>query len=160
MRRVLLALVVTIVAVVLLASYRTHPPRRANPQAAVPPPELHAATTTAPRSSPAPRQPTRPKPAPSAPGARTARGPVISTPFSVIQVEATLTRGKLTGVRTVSLTGDGPHTDALNARAEPILRREALRAGSADIDVVSGATYTSESWIDSLQAAILEARDE
>jgi uncharacterized protein with FMN-binding domain len=82
----------------------------------------------------------------------------MSTPFSLIQVEATLTRGRLTGVRTVYLTGDGRHTQAINARAEPILRREALRAGSADIDVVSGATYTSRSWIDSLKAAIKDAR--
>jgi uncharacterized protein with FMN-binding domain len=66
--------------------------------------------------------------------------------------------GRLIGVRTVSLTGDGPHTQALNARAEPILRREALRAGSADIDTVSGATYTSESWIESLRAAMRVAR--
>ena len=45
-------------------------------------------------------------------------------------------------MKTVSLSGDGPHTKALNARAEPILRAEALKAGSADIDVVSGATST------------------
>ena len=61
-------------------------------------------------------------------------------------------------METVALSGDGPHTNALNAHAEPILREEALRAGSADIDVVSGATYTSESWIESLQAAIDKAR--
>ena len=84
----------------------------------------------------------------------------ITTPFSVIQVRATLTRGRLTGVETVELTGDGPHTDALNARAEPILRAEALKAGSADIDVVTGATYTSESWRESLQAAIDAAREQ
>jgi len=137
MRRAALALVVTVVAVAALASYRTHPPRQPPPR----PPALHARPTATP-----------------APGTRTARGPVISTPFSVIQVEATLRRGRLVAVRTVSLTGDGPHTQALNARAEPILRREALRAGSARIDVVSGATYTSESWIESLRAAIRAAR--
>jgi uncharacterized protein with FMN-binding domain len=138
MRRALLAVVVTVVAVVALASYDTHPPRRPPPR----PPALHASPTAT----------------PTPPGTRTARGPVITTPFSVIQVEATVRRGRLVGVRTVSLTGDGPHTNALNARAEPILRREALKAGSAKVDVVSGATYTSESWIESLRAAIREAR--
>jgi uncharacterized protein with FMN-binding domain len=138
MRRAVLAVVVTAVAVVLLASYRTHPPRQAPPR----PPALHAR----PAAPPTPR------------GARTGRGPVITTPFSVIQVEATVRRGRLIGVRTVALTGDGPHTQALNARAEPILRREALRAGSAKIDVVSGATFTSESWIQSLRAAMRAAR--
>jgi uncharacterized protein with FMN-binding domain len=138
MRRAVVALLLTAVAVVALASYRTHPPRRPPPQ----PPAVHA----------------RPTGTPAPPGSRTGRGPVITTPFSVIQVEATVLRNRLIGVRTVALTGDGPHTQALNARAEPILRREALRAGSAKIDVVSGATYTSESWIESLRAAIRAAR--
>ena len=85
-------------------------------------------------------------------------GPLLTTPFSSIQVRAELTRGRLTGVQTLSLTGADAHTQAINARAEPILREEALLAGSADIDVVSGATYTSESWIESLRAAIRAAR--
>ena len=142
MRRAVAALVVTAAAVVLLARYETHPPRTVNPNSALRP---SATAAPAPRSTPRP-------------GEKTATGPAITTPFSVIQVRATLTRGRLTGVETVALTGDGPHTDALNARAEPILRAEALRAGSAEIDVVTGATYTSESWRDSLQAAIDAAR--
>jgi uncharacterized protein with FMN-binding domain len=143
MRRAIVALVVTAAAVVWLASYRTHPPSKVNPQAALAnrPPIRATATAT-----------------PLPPGTRVGRGPLLTTPFSVIQVEATLTRGKLTAVRTVELTGSDTHTQALNARAEPILRREALRAGSADIDVVSGATYTSESWKESLQKAIEDAR--
>ena len=71
---------------------------------------------------------------------------------------AEVTRGRLTGVKTLALTGADEHTLAINRRAEPLLREEALRAGDADIDVVSGATYTSESWIESLQAAIRAAR--
>jgi uncharacterized protein with FMN-binding domain len=140
MRRAVVALVVTAVAVVALASYRTHPPRRPPPQ----PPAVHARPTATPTPPP--------------PGSRTALGPAISTPFTVVQVEATVRRGRLIGVRTVVLTGEGPHTHAINSRAEPILRREALRAGSAKIDVVSGATGTSESWIESLRAAIRAAR--
>jgi uncharacterized protein with FMN-binding domain len=142
-RRAALALVVTVVAVVLLAGYDTHPPRTVNPQAALPPPARHAPAR-------------RPEPLPR--GARVGRGPLLSTPFSTIQVEAVVLHGRLIRVRTVYLTGDGPHTQALNARAEPILRREALKAGSADIDVVSGATYTSQSWRGSLKAAIEQAR--
>jgi uncharacterized protein with FMN-binding domain len=61
-------------------------------------------------------------------------------------------------VETVELTGENARTEAINARAEPILREEALRAGSADIDVVTGATYTSRSYRKSLQAAIDKAR--
>jgi uncharacterized protein with FMN-binding domain len=89
---------------------------------------------------------------------RTATGQTVTTPFSVISVRVTLTGRELTRVETVELSGDGARTKAINARAEPILREEALKAGSAKIDVVSGATYTSESYIDSLQSAIDRAR--
>jgi uncharacterized protein with FMN-binding domain len=136
MRRALASVIVTVAAVVWLASYRTHPPRTVDRAA-------HGAPGPAARPNP---------------HVRTVTGPAATTPFSVIQVAVTLTDGRLTGVKTVELTGDGPHTQALNARAEPILRREALRAHSAHIDIVSGATYTSRSWKLSLQAAIDKAR--
>jgi uncharacterized protein with FMN-binding domain len=146
MPRALAALAVTVVAVVLLARYETEPPRTVNPNAALKLPR--AIATRAPR----------PAATPTPPGTRSALGPAMTTPFSIIQVRATLTHGRLTGVETVALSGDGPHTEALNARAEPILRAEALKAGSADVDVVSGATTTSQIWIDSLRGAIRKAR--
>ena len=145
MRRAFAALVVTVVAVVLLAGFDTEPPVTLNPNSAL-------------RPIATPRAIERPSATPAPPGSKTGTGPVVATPFSVIQVRATLTDGRLTGVETIALSGDGHHTEALNARAEPILREEALRAGSAEIDVVSGATSTSESWIESLRAAIRAAR--
>jgi uncharacterized protein with FMN-binding domain len=141
MRKVAVALVVTVAAVILLAGFDTRPPRTVNPNSAL-------------KGKPTPRALARASPA----GTRAATGPALVTPFSVIQVRATLTHGKLTGVETVTLSGDGPHTEALNARAEPLLRAEALKAHSADIDVVTGATYTSRSWKDCLQSAIDKAR--
>jgi uncharacterized protein with FMN-binding domain len=134
-KRAVAALVVTAFAVVLLARYETHPPAK--------PP------------APAKRDAL---PLPPRPGVKVGTGPLLTTPFSSIQVRAEVTRGRLTGVATLSLTGADAHTQEINARAEPILRREALRAGSADIDAVSGATYTSESWIESLRAAMRVAR--
>ena len=149
MRRALVTLAITAVAVVALARFHTAPPRTLNPLSA-----LHGrpASRTRPALHAGPRR------APTRPGVRTATSPPMTTPFSLVQVQVTLTHGHLTGVETVALTGDGPHTQALNARAEPILRREALRAHSAHIDVVSGATYTSRVWIKSLREAIEEAR--
>jgi uncharacterized protein with FMN-binding domain len=82
----------------------------------------------------------------------------FTTPFSFMQVRVTLTGRELTRVETVEMTGTGARTQAINARAEPILREEALRAGSADIDVVTGATYTSRSYRAALQSAIDRAR--
>jgi uncharacterized protein with FMN-binding domain len=140
MRRAAAALAVTAVCVVLLARFDTDPPEQLNPKSA-----LRPAATASPAAAPRP-------------GVRTGTGPLLTTPFSSIQVRAELTRGRLTGVQTLSLTGADAHTLAINRRAEPILREEALRAGSADIDLVSGATFTSESWIESLRAAIRDAR--
>jgi uncharacterized protein with FMN-binding domain len=136
MKRALAALAVTAGGIVLLARYETRPPERLEPR---------QAATPAPAATPQP-------------GVRVGTGPLLSTPFSSIQVQAELTRGRLTGVTTLSLTGSDAHTNAINRRAEPILREEALVAGNADIDIVSGATYTSESWIESLRAAIRDAR--
>jgi uncharacterized protein with FMN-binding domain len=139
MRAVIAALVVTAVVVVLLVSYDTRPPRRANPESALRTPE--------------PKVTRRPHP----PGSRTAESRLFTTPYTRIQVEATVYRGRLIDVRTTLLGGSDTHTNALNARAEPILRAEALRAGTPSIDVVTGATTTSLTWIQALQSAMERA---
>jgi uncharacterized protein with FMN-binding domain len=160
MRRAVVVLILTAAVVVWLARYETRPPRTLNPNSALRELSRPGAVST-------PRALARSAADPVArrtgvrsgtPGTRSATGPVITTPFSVIQVRAVLRGHRLAGVETVALSGSDPHTEALNARAEPILRESALKAGSARIDVVSGATYTSESWRDSLQAAIDSAR--
>jgi hypothetical protein len=148
--RALAALVVTAAVVVLLARYDTEAPRTLNPNAALRGVQTPRALAR-PRSTPMPDRS-------SGSGTRSVLGPALTTPFSEIQVKASFTGRRLTGIETVSLSGDGPHTEALNARAEPILRESALEAGSADVDVVSGATSTSKIWLESLQGAIDEAR--
>jgi uncharacterized protein with FMN-binding domain len=102
-----------------------------------------------------PAPPKRPKPRSAG---HVVAGPIFTTPFSAIQVGVVVEHGKVTGVKTLILTGDGAHTQALNARAEPLLRKRALAAGSAKFDAVSGATYTSESYKESLQGALDKAR--
>ena len=124
-------------------------------------PRLEVAPATTAVGEPPPpaevrRVSTRPAPRPGP--RRTATGIAIATPFSVVQVRVTLTGGRLTRLETVTLTGANARSDALNHHAEPILRAEALRAGDADIDVVSGATYTSQSYLQSLQSALDRAR--
>jgi uncharacterized protein with FMN-binding domain len=148
--KALAALVVTVALVVLLARFDTEPPRTVNPNSALEPVKTPRALARA-ASTPAPDRS-------SGEGARSFLGPAMTTPFSAIQVRAFFTGRRLTGIETVLLSGDGPHTEALNARAEPILRESALEAGNADVDVVSGATSTSKIWLDSLQGAIDKAR--
>lgn len=132
MRRVLVALIVTVVAVVALVNYRTHPPRRA---AAAHPPANQ-------------------RPASHPPGTRAATGVAISTPYTTIQVRAFLRHGRLIDVREVLVANDNAHTKAINDRAIPILHEEVLRARTAHVHAVSGATGTSTSYLSSLQSAI------
>lgn len=136
MRRTVVAVIVTVAAVVALVSYRTHPPQRAAER-----PPRH--------SRPAP---------PHVAGVRAATGVAISTPYTTIQVRAFVRHGRLVDVREVLVANDNAHTKALNERAIPILHEEALRAGSAHIHAVSGATGTSTSYMSSLQSAIDRAR--
>jgi uncharacterized protein with FMN-binding domain len=148
--KALAAIAVTVAIVVALARFETEPPRTVNPNAALEPVRTPRALARAVSTPPPDRS--------SGEGTRSVLGPAMTTPFSAIQVRAFFTGRKLTGIETVLLSGDGPHTEALNARAEPILRESALEAGSADVEVVSGATSTSQIWLDSLQGAIDKAR--
>ena len=147
--KALAALVVTAAVVVLLARFETEAPRTFNPNSGLGPVRTPRALAK-PAATPPPRR--------SGEGTRSFDGPAMTTPFSAIQVRGYFTGRRLTGIETVLLSGDGPHTEALNARAEPILRESALEAGDADVDVVSGATSTSSIWLDSLQGAIDKAR--
>jgi uncharacterized protein with FMN-binding domain len=87
----------------------------------------------------------------------TVDGPLIDTRFGPVQVEVTISDGKLTNVTALALPTDHPRSLAISEYAEPILRSEALQARSAQIDLVSGATYTSIAYARSLQAALDQA---
>ena len=87
----------------------------------------------------------------------TVSGPVIDTRFGPVQVQVTVSGGRLTEVTALQLPTDHPRSLAISEYAEPILRSEALQARSAQIDLVSGATYTSIAYTRSLQAALDQA---
>lgn len=91
----------------------------------------------------------------SASGARqrTVTGPVSMTPYGPVQVEITTAGGRLADVRALQLPSGGKSGDIAGYSA-PVLRREALARQGANIDTVSGATYTSAGYRSSLQAAL------
>jgi uncharacterized protein with FMN-binding domain len=90
--------------------------------------------------------------------AGTFQGDVIDTRWGPVQVAATVANGKITNVTTLASPNDKQKSISINNRATPILRTEALSAQSANIDGVSGATYTSEGYAQSLQSALDQAR--
>ncbi|MFI5609424.1 FMN-binding protein [Amycolatopsis sp. NPDC051903] len=102
-------------------------------------------------SAPAPAVSSAPSASASS-GAVTTRGSAEATEFGTVQVQVSFDGSRITDVTLVQQPDSGRGVDAI-----PLLREEALQAQSANIDTVSGATQTSESYIKSLQAA-LDAR--
>ena len=85
-------------------------------------------------------------------------GDTIQTRYGPVQVQAQIQDGSLVAVAVVQYPdGDGKSV-RINQRALPQLQSEALTAQSAQVDTVSGATYTSNAYVTSLQSAIDEAR--
>ena len=92
--------------------------------------------------------------APAVKGTRTVTGDSVQTRWGPVQVRVTVKNGKLTDVTAVVYPTDNPRDQEINSYALPRLRTEALQAQSADIDTVSGATYTSDGYRQSLQSAL------
>jgi len=87
----------------------------------------------------------------------TFKGPTVQTPFGPMQVAAVLSGGKITDVKVLQETNQGGRSVQISNYADPILRREVLRAQSANVSTVGGATYTSEGYLMSLQSALDKA---
>jgi uncharacterized protein with FMN-binding domain len=88
---------------------------------------------------------------------RTINGPDISTRYGDVQVGVSLTGKQIVDVQAIKLPYDRPRSQRISESAAPILRNEALQAQSANIDTVSGASYTSQGYIASLQGALDQA---
>lgn len=85
---------------------------------------------------------------------KTATGQAVSTRYGPVQLKVTVSAGKITKVEAVQLPANDPKSVQINSFAEPILRQSALSAQSANVDVVSGATYTSDGYRTALQSAL------
>ena len=87
----------------------------------------------------------------------TVTGDAASTKYGPVQVEITVADGTITDVTVVDYPSGNGKDQQINARALPVLVRETLDAQSADIDMVSGATVTSDGYVESLQSALDQA---
>ncbi|MBS2964132.1 FMN-binding protein [Actinocrinis puniceicyclus] len=83
-----------------------------------------------------------------------ATGPQIVLAHGIVQVKVTVTDGRIIDVTALQLPHDNPHSWDDSTEAAAKLRTEVLAAQSADVNVVSGATYTSRGYARSLQAAL------
>lgn len=167
MRRIVAWLASTVTVVVLLFGYHTStnkttgpavtsssssPTTSAGSKSSSPPPSSTSSPTGSNRSS---------SPSPStgsgASTAKTVTGSVAQTRWGPVQVQLTVLGGKITKV-TVLQQPNGNHKDQeINDQALPVLIQDTLSAQSAKIDMVSGATVTSDGYIESLQSALDKA---
>jgi uncharacterized protein with FMN-binding domain len=140
MRRNLAALLGTLTALVLLFSYHTSLDSSASPPAAATAPLTPGGSSSSDSS-----------------GSTTYTGEVADTRWGPVQVRITVTDGRITAAETTQVPSDNPRDQEINSYAVPVLNQEAVQAQSARIDAVSGATVTSDGYIQSLQSAIDQA---
>ncbi len=90
----------------------------------------------------------------STPKAKTITGTAASTRYGPVQLELTVKGSTITAVRMLDYPYNNPRDQQINSAALPILIQETLDAQSTQIDMVSGATYTSTGYLQSLQSAL------
>ncbi len=155
MRRIVLWLASTITVVVLMFGYHTSTTSVSG--SAVPSAATPSASTGPGTSAPSTTSPSTSGPSTPSTGTKTYTGSVAQTRWGPVQVEITASNGKITAVDVVEYPQGNPKDAEINARALPILVDSTLSAQSAQIDMVSGATITSEGYLQSLQSALDQA---
>ncbi|MEU9657752.1 FMN-binding protein [Streptomyces chartreusis] len=111
----------------------------------------HTASAAPTRTSSAP---SAPKTTAAAPTTRTVTGSTAETKYGPVQVRITLTGSRITEATAVRSPDETARSRDINSTAVPKLNQETLQAQSADVDTVSGATYTSAGYRQSLQSAL------
>ncbi len=165
MRRAVPAVIITAVGIGALASFRSTPAAPAKAGAAIAVPGTTAPATappnpgpTAPATAPTNSAPTNSAPTTAAPAtggaSRTLTGDPFDNRFGTVQVQVTLQGRTITGVTMIQMPDSHERSLEISQQAEPLLLQEVLQAQSAQIDLLSGATYTSESYAQSLQSAL------
>lgn len=141
MKRVIFAVLSTVTGLVMLLSFKTHAVTSTTVAAAAVSRPSVAAGVASTRLS-------------TITGTKTVTGKRVDTRWGPVQVQITVTGGRITSAQAVVYPQGNPQDQAISAYAIPTLNAEAKAAGSAHIDAVSGATFTSQGYIASLQSAL------
>lgn len=87
-------------------------------------------------------------------------GPTVDAFYGLVQVQATVQNGQLTDVQFLQYPSDRRTSQQINRFAMPYLKQEAIQAQSAYINIISGATLTSEAFAQSLYSALNQAKSQ
>ena len=153
MRKIVVALMGTVSGLIMLFSYHTS---LSGTGTLAVPPSIGASTTTS--SSGSTSAGSSGGSSSAADGSSTTvTGDTAQTQWGPVQVQITVSGGKITDVTPVQYPNGNGRDQEINSYALPVLAQEALAAQSANIDHVSGATVTSDGYVQSLQSAIDQA---
>jgi uncharacterized protein with FMN-binding domain len=156
MKRLVLAVAGTIAGLIALLSFQTHggPAAVGSLPAATLGPVPSLVTPSARTGAAAG---TGPSPPSARPDTVTTLGQAVTDQYGTIQVRIVTVGKQIRSVAFAQLAGDEQLSDLINAQAGPLLLQRTLIAQSAQIDTVSGATYTSDAYRQSLQSALDKA---
>jgi len=149
-RRIILAFMSTVAAVVLLFGYRTSTPAPALATTAVAAAGSGGSSTGSTTTTPD-------APSSTAGSTKNVTGQTAQTRWGPVQVQLTVTAAKVTAVTVLQQPSGNGRDVEINNAALPVLKQETLQAQSAQIDSVSGATVTSDGYLTSLQSALDQA---
>jgi uncharacterized protein with FMN-binding domain len=174
MRRFVAVFVATVAGLIVLLSFKTTPakaPRAAALSTATPGATSAASSSAAASSAAASATSSSATPTSAAATTSSASGTTTKTvtgstvnvneggrSFGVVQVRLTLTNGKITAATAIQFPENDSHSAQISQFSIPTLSQEVLSKQSASIDAVSGATYTSEAYAQSVQAALDAAK--
>ncbi len=154
--RAAVAIVATVIGVFLLFSFKT--PAQAKPR--TPSADVAQATPT-PSASASASASSAPSPTPSSSSGLkdgTYTGQDYANQFGDVQVKVVISGGKITDIQPVQLPYDRQRSAEISQYAAPLLHDEVIQQQSANIDYLSGATYTSYSYAESVQSALDQAK--
>ena len=148
MRRAAPVLLATASGLALLASFHTSPATTGLAAAAASSTESTVGTTTTTGRRSTTTGPT------TTIAIRTVDGPTVATKWGPVQVRLTVQGSRILDVQALQLPSSHPRSNEISQQAAPLLRSEALQAQSARINILSGASYTSVGYANSLQGAL------
>ena len=157
MRRIVFAILSTITTVVLLFSYHTSTNGAGAASSAVAQLPATPVSPVSPGSGSRPGSSTKSGSSAGTSGPASYTGTAADTRWGPVQVQITVSGGKISASRAVQYPQGTSRDAQINGSALPVLDREVLQQQSASIDTVSGATVTSDGYLQSLQSAIDQA---
>jgi uncharacterized protein with FMN-binding domain len=151
MRRITLWVLSTLSTLVLLFSYSTS---TSGPQATSAPSSLYSSSTP---GSSGTGSGSGNSSGSTSTGGKTVTGSVAKTRWGPVQVQLKVSNGKIANVSVIQYPNGNGRDQEINSQALPILIQETVSAQSAHVDMVSGATVTSDGYLESLQSALDQA---